>query len=160
MNMNQEDIIQLIRGVLAETLPPAAKARGGAALRYCAFGVVSQWEKDKVAFTPMEFGDPNTWATTAVYRTENEVALAFAPRQIFNKRGVAGRTPTPCLLIHPYNCDRPIIIPLHPEVDTWNPKPSLPWTEPAPGELETPATVVIPNEPPGGWNDINTGAWD
>lgn len=159
--MTSADIVQLIRTVLAET-PGAGPTRAGGAgaVRECAFGVVSQWEKNKVAFIPMEHGDPNTWATTAVYRTPNEVLVAFAPRQLFNKRGVSGRTPTPCILLWPYNSDRPIIIPLHPDVDTFDPKPSLPWTEPTAGELETPATVTIPNEPIGGWNDINTGPWD
>lgn len=115
------------------------------------FGVVTKWEKNVVSVRMMPFGNPADWKT-ADYGpeadTSNEITNCFAPFQLFAKNV------TPVIWLRMANMDRPIVIPIHPDVDKWDPKPSMSWTEPAEADLEESADLPIADAPAGGWDDI------
>lgn len=116
------------------------------------FGVVSRWEKNEVSVIPMPFGDPTDWRD-ATYDEEAEIVNCFAPFQLFRRLAdVTGITPV--IWLRMANMDRPIAIPIHPDVDKWDPKPSMNWTPPDEADLEDSADLPIADAPAGGWNDI------
>lgn len=126
-------------------LPVRVAAPSGPILE-AGFGIVSQWEKNEVSVRPMPFGDPTEWKT-ATYSDESEIVNCANLFQLFVK-GV-----TPVFWYRMANMSKPVVVPLHPDVDAW--PPSMNWTEPADADLEASADLPIADAPDGGWDDIS-----
>lgn len=114
-------------------------------IRRAFFGVVTEWQGNRVSVAPMPFGDPNDWLT-ADYSDEDAVICdCFAPYQLFIKYL------TPVEAVQYWNTDRPIVRPLHLMTDD-HADPELPYWEPEPDELEDAAAFT--GVPPS-MDDIN-----